>query len=119
MKGTSTSTPASSAAFSTAAAPARTITSASEILLLPRPLLKSAWIDFKVLITLGSSSGLLTSQSSCGASATRAPLAPPRMSLPRKLDAEAQAVRTSSDTVRPDFMMSFFSDLMSPSSTRS
>jgi hypothetical protein len=32
----------------------------------------------------------------------RAPLAPPRLSEPRKVDAEAQAVETSSETDSPD-----------------
>jgi len=43
----------------------------------------------------------LTAQSFCGARRMRAPLAPPRLSLPRKVDAEAQAVRTSCAAVRP------------------
>ena len=37
--------------------------------------------------------GSLTSQSFCGARRMRAPLAPPRLSVPRKLAADAQAVR--------------------------
>ena len=32
----------------------------------------------------------------------RAPLPPPRLSPPRKIDADAQAVETSSDTERPE-----------------
>ena len=32
----------------------------------------------------------------------RAPFAPPRMSVPRNVEADAQAVRTSSDTVSPE-----------------
>ena len=32
----------------------------------------------------------------------RAPFAPPRLSEPRKVDAEAQAVETSCETDRPD-----------------
>ena len=36
----------------------------------------------------------------------RAPFAPPRMSVPRKLAAEAQAVRTSSGTVSPESRIS-------------
>ena len=45
--------------------------------------------------TLASSAGSLTSQSFCGARRMRAPLAPPRLSEPRKVEAEAQAVLTS------------------------
>ena len=44
----------------------------------------------------------LTSQSFCGSRRMRAPLAPPRRSLPRKLDAEAQAVVTSWEIDRPE-----------------
>ena len=40
--------------------------------------------------------GWLTSQSFCGARRMRAPFAPPRLSEPRKVDADAQAVETSS-----------------------
>jgi hypothetical protein len=46
--------------------------------------------------------GWLTGQSFCGASRMRAPLAPPRLSEPRKVEAEAQAVLTSSDTESPE-----------------
>jgi hypothetical protein len=53
-------------------------------------------LDFSsVLRTLASSAGWLTSQSFCGARRMRAPLAPPRLSLPRKVEAEAQALVTS------------------------
>jgi len=48
-----------------------------------------------VLRTLDNSGGLFTSQSFCGASLIRAPLAPPLLSEPRKVDADAQAVETS------------------------
>jgi len=48
-----------------------------------------------VLRTLDNSSGLFTSQSFCGASLIRAPLAPPRLSEPRKVDADAQAAETN------------------------
>ncbi|MCY1307229.1 hypothetical protein D9M70_571340 [compost metagenome] len=44
----------------------------------------------------------LTSQSFCGARARRAPLAPPRLSPPRKVEAEAQATETRSPTESPE-----------------
>jgi hypothetical protein len=47
---------------------------------------------------LFSWAGWLTSQSFCGARRMRAPLAPPRMSEPRKVEADAQAVETSWET---------------------
>ncbi len=91
--GTVTSWPASFAAFSTAAQPPRTIRSASETFVPPdcEPL-KSCWMPSRVCSTVASSAGLLTSQSFCGASRIRAPLAPPRLSVPRKLAADAHAV---------------------------
>ena len=83
--GTVTSCPAFFAACSTAAQPPRTIRSASETLLPPdcEPL-KSCWICSSVCSALASSAGSLTSQSFCGARRIRAPLAPPRLSVPRK-----------------------------------
>jgi hypothetical protein len=45
--------------------------------------------------------GWLTSQSFCGARRMRAPFAPPRLSVPRKVAAEAQAVPTSSEMESP------------------
>ena len=57
--------------------------------------LNSFWIFSKDLRTLDNSDGLLASQSFCGTRRIRAPLAPPRLSDPRKVDAEAQAVVTS------------------------
>ena len=55
-----------------------------------------------VFSTFASWAGWLTSQSFCGARRMRAPFAPPRLSEPRKVDADAQAVETSSETDRPD-----------------
>ena len=49
----------------------------------------------RVFSTFASSGGLLTAQSFCGARRMRAPLAPPRLSVPRNDDADAQAVETS------------------------
>jgi hypothetical protein len=113
-KGTFTSIPASFAAFSTAALPASTIKSASDTFLPP---VADALNSFRIASSFASTSascfGSLTSQSFCGAKRMRAPLAPPRLSEPRKVDAEAQAVETSSDTVRPDDRIFAFSAAMS------
>ena len=49
----------------------------------------------------------------------RAPLAPPRLSVPRKDDADAQAVETSCDVDRPDARILLFSAAMSFASTSS
>ena len=64
-KGTCTLWPASFAAFSTAAHPPRTITSASETFFLPLACasLNSFWIPSRVFSTFASSGGLLTAQS--------------------------------------------------------
>ena len=51
---------------------------------------------------LPSSAGLLTSQSFCGARRMRAPFAPPRLSVPRNVAADAQAVETSWEMDSPD-----------------
>src|SRR6266446_4426692 len=55
-----------------------------------------------VLRTFATWAGWLTSQSFCGARRMRAPFAPPRLSEPRNVDADAQAVETSWETDRPD-----------------
>ena len=108
VKGTFTSTPASFAAFSTAALPPRTIRSASETFL-PN----SFWIASSFCSTVLSWAGWLTSQSFCGARRMRAPFAPPRLSEPRNVDADAQAVETSWDTDRPEARIFAFSAAMS------
>ena len=96
VNGTFTSCPASFAAFSTAAQPPSTIRSASETFLPPAAeALNSFWIASSFCSTFASSAGWLTSQSFCGARRMRAPLAPPRLSEPRKVEADAQAVETS------------------------
>jgi len=46
----------------------------------------------------------------------RAPFAPPRLSEPRNVDADAQAVETNCETVRPDATIFFLSATMSLSS---
>jgi hypothetical protein len=66
--------------------------------------------------TFASCAGWLTSQSFCGARRMRAPLAPPRLSEPRNVDADAQAVETSCETDRPDAEDLAFSAAMSCSS---
>ena len=43
----------------------------------------------------------------------RAPFAPPRLSEPRNVEADAQAVETSCDTVRPEARIFAFSAAMS------
>ena len=97
------STPASLAAFSTAAHPPRTIRSASDTRLPPAwAALKPAWIPSRVRRTVASSAGSLTSQPFCGARRIRAPLAPPRLSVPRNVEAEAHAVETSCATDSPE-----------------
>ncbi|MNT12722.1 hypothetical protein D3C72_1476620 [compost metagenome] len=101
VKGTVTVTPASLAACSTPTPPASTIRSARDTRLPPvAEALNPCWIPSRVLSTLASCAGWLAAQSFCGARRMRAPLAPPRLSEPRKVDAEAQAVDASSATVR-------------------
>src|SRR5271157_4194898 len=95
--------PAFFAACSTPAHPPRTIKSASETLFpLDCALLNSFWIPSMVCSTFLSLGGWLTSQSFCGARRIRAPFAPPRLSEPRNVDADAQAVETSSEIDRPE-----------------
>ncbi len=117
-KGTVTLLPAFSAACSMAAPPASTIRSASETFLPPdcAPL-NSPWMPSSTFSTFASCSGWLTAQSFCGARRMRAPLAPPRLSEPRKVDADAQAVDTSSDTDSPDARIFCLSEATSFSST--
>ena len=118
--GTVTSCPAFFAACSTAAQPPSTIRSASETFVPPdcEPL-KSCWICSRVCSTLASSAGSLTSQSFCGARRIRAPLAPPRLSVPRKLAADAHAVETSCETDSPDARILPLRAAMSASPIRS
>ena len=120
MKGTSTSWPAAFAADSTAAAPASTIRSASDTRFPPvcEPL-KLPWIASRTPSTFASSAGPFTSQSFCGARRTRAPLAPPRRSVFRNEEADAQAARTSSETLSPLARTSAFSAAASAASISS
>ena len=117
-KGTVTSYPARLAASSTAAQPPRTIRSASETRFPPDwALLKPCWMPSRVCRTLASSAGLLTSQSFCGARRIRAPFAPPRLSVSRKLAAAAHAVETSCEIESPDARSWRLRSAMSASST--
>ncbi len=117
-KGTATSWPAFFAAASTAAQPPSTIRSASETFLPPVcAALNFFWIPSRAARAFASSAGWLTSQSFCGARRMRAPLAPPRLSLPRNVAAEAQAVATSLDMEIPDARTWAFRAAMSCAST--
>ena len=49
--------------------------------------------------------GLFTDQLFCGSSLILAPFAPPLLSDPLKVDGRAQAVDTSSDIEKPDFII--------------
>ena len=103
LNGTCTLYPPSCAAFSTAAQPPRTIRSARETLVPPVwARLNSVWIRSNVCSTFDSSFGSFTSQPFCGARRMREPLAPPRLSVPRKLAADAQAVWTRRETDNPE-----------------
>ena len=103
VNGIFTSCPASFAAFSIAASPPRTIRSASETFFPPdAEALNSFWIASSFSSTFASSAGWFTSQNFCGTRRMRAPFAPPRLSEPRKVDADAHAVETSWETDKPD-----------------
>ena len=75
--------------------------------------LNAFWIPSRVFSTFASSGGLLTAQSFCGARRMRAPLAPPRLSVPRNVDADAQAVETSWEIDSPDARIFALSAAMS------
>ena len=111
VKGTVTAWPPFFAACSIPAPPASTIRSAIDTFFCP--LLNEAWMPSSVFSTLAGCAGLLTGQSFCGANRMRAPFAPPRLSEPRKVDADAHAVDTSSATVSPAARMLFLSAAMS------
>src|SRR5437762_2405981 len=103
VKGTVTVLPAFLAACSMPAHPASTMRSARETCLPPDWLsLNERWMASSVLSTFASREGWLTAQSFWGARRMRAPFAPPRLSEPRKVEADAQAVVTSSETDRPE-----------------
>ena len=108
--------PALLAAFSTPAQPARTIRSAIDTFL--EPALNSAAIPSRVPSTLVSWAGLFTAQSRWGSRRIRAPFAPPRLSVPRKVEADAHAVDTSSETLSPLARTDAFKAAMSDSSIK-
>ena len=94
--------------------------SASETCLPPPwAALKACWIPSRVRSTIASWSGLLTSHPLCGSRRMRAPLAPPRLSLPRKDEADAHAADTSWDTDRPEARTWPLRVAMSPASMSS
>ncbi len=93
--------PAAFAAASTAAVPPRTIRSASDTWAPPLPL-NAPWISSSLAITGPTPDWTLTSQLACGSRRMRAPLAPPRKSVRRYVEAEAHAVFTSCSMVRPE-----------------
>src|SRR6267154_6066843 len=95
VNGTVTVRPASFAVFSIAPRPPRTIRSAIDTFL-PNSFRVASSFER----TFANSGGLFTSQSFWGARRMRAPFAPPRLSEPRNVD--AQAVETSWETDRPD-----------------
>ena len=66
-----------------------------------------------VASTFANCLGWLASQSFCGAKRMRAPLAPPRMSEPLKVEADAHAVLTNSEIVKPESKMCFLSSAIS------
>ena len=68
----------------------------------PADPLKSRCTRSSVSSAMASSAGSLTAQSFCGDSRRRAPLAPPRLSVPRWLEPAAHAVLTSWDTESPE-----------------
>ncbi len=115
VNGTSTETPASVAAFSTAAQPPRTIRSAIETFLSPLAS-KSAFTFSREVSTLDRRSGSFASQNFCGDNAIRAPLAPPLRSEPLKVEAEDHAVKTRSLIDNPEPKIAAFSSATSEAS---
>jgi hypothetical protein len=74
---------------------------------------------FQLRQHLGQFAGWFTSQSFCGARRMRAPLAPPRLSLPRKVEAEAQAVVTNWEMESPEARILAFNAAISCASISS
>ena len=103
--------PTSFAAFSIPTFPPRTIKSAKETYFFLE--INPFWIFSKTLIVLESWEGLFTFQSFCGASLILAPLAPPLLSEPLKVDADAHAVETKSEIDIFDLEIFVFKSLIS------
>ena len=102
-KGTVTGWPACFAACSTPRAPCQHDEVGQRDLLAARLCLVELALDaLQRGRTFASSAGWLASQSFCGARRMRAPLAPPRLSDPRNVEADAHAVDTSCGMVNPD-----------------
>ena len=112
VKRTFVLTPAFAAAFSTATVPPRTMRSASETFF-EDFLLNAIWIFSRAARTFLSSLGLFASQFFCGSKRMRAPFAPPRLSVSRYVEADAQAVVTSSAMVRSLLRIFFLSSSIS------
>ena len=66
-----------------------------------------------------SRGGSFAAQFRCGSSRMRAPFAPPRLSVPRKVEAEAHAARTRSATESPEARIFALSDATSLAFTSS
>ncbi len=111
VNGTVTSWPAFFAACSTAAHPPRTIRSASETRLPPDCDAVEVLLDPLERLAARSRARPVRphSQSFCGARRTRAPFAPPRLSVPRNDAADAHAVATSRGIDRPEARIFSFS----------
>ena len=71
--------------------------------------LKPRRILSRALTTFATRAGSFTAQLFCGSRRMRAPLAPPRLSELRKLEAAAQAVKTRSAVDSPDARIFFLS----------
>ena len=108
--------PAFFAACSTPAAPASDQIRQRDALAAGLRIVEGALYAFQLGQRRGELRRLIDRPVFCGARRMRAPLAPPRLSEPRKLEAEAQAVETSADTDRPEASTAFFSAAMSCSS---
>ena len=102
VKGTVTFWPAFFAACSMPAHPRKNDQVSEGDLLAAGGAVESALDTLQGLEDLRQLSWLIDAQSFCGARRMRAPFAPPRLSEPRNVDADAQAVDTSSDTDRPE-----------------
>ncbi len=64
--------------------------------------LKSFWMPSSLASTVASVAGWFTSHCFCGSRRMRAPFAPPRLSEPRNVDADAHAVDTRSAVESPE-----------------
>ena len=96
LKGTTISCPAAFAAISTPTFPASTIKSAIDIFMSEFCVASNSFfIDCSFDKTSSNCIGLFTSQNFCGDNLILAPLAPPLLSEPLKVEADDHAVLTS------------------------